>query len=112
MGGLNFANWRGPKIFLSPGERLDPETEAQYKKKLTYEFVGPRSVIFGSPDQVADKLEELEVEVGIEQVVVKSSWPGLAHEHTMRSLRRFIGEVIPRLNERRRNRRAAADAAE
>jgi alkanesulfonate monooxygenase SsuD/methylene tetrahydromethanopterin reductase-like flavin-dependent oxidoreductase (luciferase family) len=112
MGALNFANWRGPKIFLNPGERLDPELEAQYKKKLTYDFVGPRSVIFGSPDHVADKLEELEVEVGIEQVVEKSSWPGLAHEHTMRSLRRFISEVIPRLRERRARRKASAAAAE
>ena len=111
MGALNFANWRGPKIFLNPGERLDPELETQLKKKLTYDFVAPRSVIFGTPDHVADKLEELEVEVGIEQVVVKSSWPGLSHEHTMRSLRRLIGEVIPRLDERRRRRQGAAAAA-
>jgi len=74
--------------------------------------VGPRSVIFGSPDEVADKLEELEVEVGIEQVVVKSSWAGLSHEHTMRSIRRFISEVMPRLDERRARRSAAAAAAE
>ena len=112
MDGLNFSNWRGPKIFLNPGEKLEPELEAELKKKLTYEFVAPRSVIFGSPDQVADKLWELEVEVGIEQVVVKSSWAGLSHEHTMRSLRRFIGEVIPRLNERRRRNQGAAAAAE
>jgi len=51
--------------------------------------------------------------VGIEQLVVKSSWPGLAHEHTMRSLRRFIDEVMPRLDDRRRRqRRTAAAAAE
>ena len=112
MDGLNFSNWRGPKIFLNPGEKLEPELEAELKKKLTYEFVAPRSVIFGSPDQVADKLWELEVEVGIEQVVVKSSWAGLSHEHTMRSLRRFIGEVVPRLNERRRRNQGAAAAAE
>jgi len=112
MGALNFANWRGPKIFLNPGETIDPALEAQLKKKLTYDFVGHRSVIFGSPDQVADKLEELEVEVGIEQVVVKSSWPGLSHEHTMRSLRRFISEVIPRLEERRARRGTSSAAAE
>jgi len=112
MGALNFANWRGPKIFLDPGEKIDAELEAQLKKKLTFDFVGPRSVIFGSPEQVADKLEELEVDVGIEQVVVKSSWPGLSHEHTMRSLRRFISEVIPLLEERRARRRASAAAAE
>ncbi|HUK07874.1 MAG TPA: LLM class flavin-dependent oxidoreductase [Stellaceae bacterium] len=112
MGALNFANWRGPKIFLDPGERLDPRLEAQYKKKLTYDFVGPRSVLFGSPDHVAEKLEELEVDVGIEQVVVKSSWPGLDHEHTMRSLRLFIDEVIPRLNERLARRKPRVAAAE
>lgn len=112
MGALNFANWRGPKIFLNPDEKLDPELESQLKSKLTYDFVGHRSAIFGSPEEVADKFEELEVEVGIEQVVVKSSWPGLSHEHSMRSLRRMISEVIPLLEERRARRRASAAAAE
>jgi len=56
MGALNFANWRGPKIFLNPGETLEPELEAKLKKRLTYDFVAPRSVIFGPPEQGAEKL--------------------------------------------------------
>jgi alkanesulfonate monooxygenase SsuD/methylene tetrahydromethanopterin reductase-like flavin-dependent oxidoreductase (luciferase family) len=112
MGGLNFSNWRGPKIFLNPGERLTPEIEAQYKKKLTYDFVGERSVFFGSPDDILDKLEELDSETGVEQVVLKCSWPGLAHEHTMRSVRLLTTEVLPRFHARRADRKAAAAAAE
>jgi alkanesulfonate monooxygenase SsuD/methylene tetrahydromethanopterin reductase-like flavin-dependent oxidoreductase (luciferase family) len=110
MASLNFSNWRGPKIFLNPGEELTPEQEAQYKKKLTYDFVGARSVFFGAPDHVLDKLEELDSETGVEQVVLKCSWPGMPHEHTMRSLRLLTTEVLPRFRARRVGRKAAAAA--
>lgn len=97
MGALNFANWRGPRIYLDPGEKLDAETEASLRKRLTYDFVAPRALLFGSPEQVADKLAYLHQQTNIEQVIFKSCWPGLAHEHTMRSLRLLTEEVFPRL---------------
>jgi alkanesulfonate monooxygenase SsuD/methylene tetrahydromethanopterin reductase-like flavin-dependent oxidoreductase (luciferase family) len=107
MEALNFSNWRGPSVYLEPDETLDADLEAALKQELTYEFVSPRSLLFGSPDQVADKLVELWEETRIEEVVLKSSWPGLAHEHTMRSVRLLIDEVIPAFN-RRIGRSAAA----
>lgn len=97
MQSLNFANWRGPRIYLDPGETLDAETEASLRKQLTYDFVAPRALLFGSPDEVADKLLHLHAETNIEQVIFKCSFPGLAHEHTMRSLRLLAEEVMPRL---------------
>jgi alkanesulfonate monooxygenase SsuD/methylene tetrahydromethanopterin reductase-like flavin-dependent oxidoreductase (luciferase family) len=100
MESLNFANWRGPRIYLDPGEVLPPEQEAALKKQLTYDFVAPRALLFGSPDDVADKLFELYRETNIEQVIIKCSYPGLAHEHTMRSVRLFAEEVMPRLRQR------------
>ena len=103
MGALNFANWRGPKIFCDPGEVLDPEREAALKKQLTYEFVAPRSLLFGSPEDIVAKVEALGRETGIEQVIFKCSWPGLAHKHTMESIRLLAHEVLPRL------RRAASE---
>jgi alkanesulfonate monooxygenase SsuD/methylene tetrahydromethanopterin reductase-like flavin-dependent oxidoreductase (luciferase family) len=97
MGALNFANWRGPKIFLDPGETLAPEREAALKKELTYDFVASRSLFFGSPDEVTAKIEHLWRETHIDQVVFKCSWPGLSHKHTLESIGRLATDVLPRL---------------
>jgi alkanesulfonate monooxygenase SsuD/methylene tetrahydromethanopterin reductase-like flavin-dependent oxidoreductase (luciferase family) len=109
MESLNFANWRGPRIYLDPGETLPEAQEADLRKELTYEFVAPRAILFGSPDDVADKLLELHQETNIEQVIIKCSYPGLAHEHTMRSVRLFAEEVMPRLKRRLGGLQAAAE---
>ena len=100
MDSLNFANWRGPSIYLDPGETLAVEQEAALKKHLTYEFVRDRSIYFGSPEHVIAKVEQLHRETGIEGVIFKSSWPGLSHEHCRESVRRLGEEVLPVLNAR------------
>lgn len=100
MGSLNFANWRGPRVYLDPGEQLAPEAEAALKKHIPYSFVADRALLFGSPDHVVDKLWQLHKETNVEQVMFKCSWPGLAHEHTMRCLKRIASEVIPRFRAR------------
>src|SRR5262245_9306792 len=41
LGSLNFANWRGPRIYLDPGEKLSADQDAALKKKITYDFVRP-----------------------------------------------------------------------
>jgi alkanesulfonate monooxygenase SsuD/methylene tetrahydromethanopterin reductase-like flavin-dependent oxidoreductase (luciferase family) len=97
LASLNFANWRGPRIFLDPGETLPPDREAALKKQLTYDFVQPRALFFGSPDEVAERILELHAETRIDHVMFKCGWPGLAHEHTMRTLRRLTTEVLPRV---------------
>jgi alkanesulfonate monooxygenase SsuD/methylene tetrahydromethanopterin reductase-like flavin-dependent oxidoreductase (luciferase family) len=100
VGSLNFANWRGPRIYLDPGETLPAEQEAALKKKITYEFAGPRALFFGSPDQVTDQIVELIEETQIRHLMFKCGWPGLAHAHTMRSLERLSKEVLPRVRQR------------
>lgn len=100
MGALNFSNWRGPSIYLNPGEELDPVLEKSLNNELTFDFVEERSLLFGSPDQVVEKLMELWEETNIEQVAFKCSWPGFAHEHTMRSMNLIATEVIPEVNRR------------
>jgi alkanesulfonate monooxygenase SsuD/methylene tetrahydromethanopterin reductase-like flavin-dependent oxidoreductase (luciferase family) len=97
MDALNFANWRGARIFLDPDEQLGADEEARLGKELTFEFVNDRALLFGSPDEVLAKLIALNEETGIEQIIFKSCWPGLAHEHTMRSLELLTREVLPRL---------------
>jgi alkanesulfonate monooxygenase SsuD/methylene tetrahydromethanopterin reductase-like flavin-dependent oxidoreductase (luciferase family) len=113
MGSLNFANWRGPRIYLDPGETLPDETDAALRERLTYDFVAPRSLFFGSPDQVADRIVELAEETGIDHLMFKCGWPGLAHEHTARCLKRLSEEVLPQVRKRLEPRaRTAGQAAE
>jgi alkanesulfonate monooxygenase SsuD/methylene tetrahydromethanopterin reductase-like flavin-dependent oxidoreductase (luciferase family) len=113
MSAFNFANWRGPRIFLDPGETLDPDVDAALKKKLTYDFVRPRALLIGSPDDVAEQLAELHLETNVEQVIFKSSWPGVDHEHTMRSMKLLVEDVLPKVRAHVSARgRTAAVAAE
>lgn len=97
MDALNFANWRGARIFLDPEEHLTLDDEARLGKELTFEFVNERALLFGSPDEVLAKLIALYEDTRIEQVIFKSCWPGLPHEHTMRSMQLLTREVLPRL---------------
>jgi alkanesulfonate monooxygenase SsuD/methylene tetrahydromethanopterin reductase-like flavin-dependent oxidoreductase (luciferase family) len=100
MGAINFANWRGPRIFLNPDETLAPDVDAAFKKALTYDFVRPRALFFGSPDQVTEQIVELAEETAIDHLMFKCGWPGLAHEQTMRSIQRLSEEVLPRVRQR------------
>jgi alkanesulfonate monooxygenase SsuD/methylene tetrahydromethanopterin reductase-like flavin-dependent oxidoreductase (luciferase family) len=100
LGALNFANWRGPRIYLDPGEKLEPEVDAALTKHLPYDFVRPRALFFGSPREVEDQIVGLAEETGIDHLMFKCGWPGLAHAHTMRSLERLSTEVLPRVRER------------
>ncbi|MBM3570790.1 MAG: hypothetical protein FJX52_00300 [Alphaproteobacteria bacterium] len=111
MGNLNFSNWRGPRIYLNPGEALAPEQQAALKKELTYDFVNDRSPLFGSPDDIVRKLRELRDVTNIEHVILKANWVDFDHEHTMRSLRLFGEHVIPRLREDERKMRGNGAAA-
>lgn len=97
MRNLNWSNWRGPKIYLNPGEVLDEHTETALKKELPFEWVQPRSLLFGSPEEVADQLIELRESLDIECVLVTSDWKGMPHELTMQSLRLFSEKVLPRI---------------
>ncbi|HVY41807.1 MAG TPA: LLM class flavin-dependent oxidoreductase [Hyphomicrobiaceae bacterium] len=96
MDALNFANWRGARIFLDPDESLLPEEEERLGKELTFDFVNERALLFGSPDDVLAKLIALHKETGISQIIFKSCWPGLPHEHTLRSMQLLTREVLPR----------------
>lgn len=95
MDSLNFSNWRGPSVYLNPGETLPPTDESSLKKHLTYEFVRDRSTYFGPPMQIVQQILHLHRETGIDSVVFKTSWPGLPHAAARESVRRLGTEVIP-----------------
>jgi alkanesulfonate monooxygenase SsuD/methylene tetrahydromethanopterin reductase-like flavin-dependent oxidoreductase (luciferase family) len=95
MDSLNFSNWRGPSVYLDPGEKLPAGQEAALKKRLTYEFVRDRSVYFGPPEKIVHQILDLHRNTGISGVVFKTSWAGLPHEAARESVRRLGTEVIP-----------------
>ncbi len=95
MDSLNFSNWRGPSVYLNPGETLSAEEEATLKKHLTYEFVRDRSVYFGPPERIVEQILHLHRQTGISSVIFKSSWSGLPHAAARESVRRLGTEVIP-----------------
>jgi hypothetical protein len=95
MDSLNFSNWRGPGVFLNPGETLPLDQEAALKKRLTYEFVRDRGVYFGPPEKIVQQILTLHRETGISGVVFKTSWAGLPHAAARESVRRLGTEVIP-----------------
>lgn len=97
---FNFSNWRGPGIYLDPGEKLDPEEEARLKEHIPYEFVRDRCVWFGGPERIYDKIVELREETGIENVHFKSTWPGLEFDPFYRSLEMIGQEVLPGLRKK------------
>ena len=94
---LNWSNWRGPKIYLAPGEQLAADQERELTKSLTYDFVKERSLLFGTPEQVVDRVEELREELNLEQLLINSAWSGMPHDLTMRSMRLFADKVLPRV---------------
>jgi alkanesulfonate monooxygenase SsuD/methylene tetrahydromethanopterin reductase-like flavin-dependent oxidoreductase (luciferase family) len=109
MDSLNFSNWRGPSVYLNPGEELPPDQEAALKRRLTYEFVRDRSVYFGSPEKIVQQVVHLCRETGISSVIFKTSWAGLPHAATRDSVRRLGTEVIPSIRAAlRADRRAVA----
>jgi len=93
---LNYHNWRGPKIYLHPGEQYSSEQEERLKSSLDYDFV-QRSVLVGSPEEVIDRIEELREVSGVEQILINSSWEGIPHELTMRSMKLFADKVLPKV---------------
>ena len=97
MRSLNWSNWRGPSIYLAPGETLSTQQEKSLGADLPYDWVHPRCLLFGDPEFVIDRLEELREETDLETLLITSDWRGMNHDLRMQSLRRFGEKVLPRL---------------
>jgi alkanesulfonate monooxygenase SsuD/methylene tetrahydromethanopterin reductase-like flavin-dependent oxidoreductase (luciferase family) len=98
-------HWRGLRNHLHPGEGL-PNTNGKLDS-LNYEWLHPRNLLFGTPDYVCEKIEELKTELGLETLLVWSSFPGVDHDAAMRSVKLFSEEVMPRFSPASNNRQAA-----
>jgi alkanesulfonate monooxygenase SsuD/methylene tetrahydromethanopterin reductase-like flavin-dependent oxidoreductase (luciferase family) len=87
-------HWRGLGNHMDPGEKL-PETDGKLDL-LDYEFLHRRNLLFGTPDYVAEKIEELQSELNLQNLQVWSSFPGMPQDKVMQSIKRFTAEVMPR----------------
>jgi len=88
------AHWRGLGNHMDPGEEL-PETPGKLDL-LTYEFLHPRNMLFGTPEYVCEKIEELQSELNLQHLLVWSNFPGVEHDKVMKSVKLFSEKVIPR----------------
>ena len=88
-------HWRGLGNHMDPDEKL-PDTKNKLDL-LNYEFLHKRNLLFGTPEFVIEKIEELQQELNLQNLQVWSNFPGVKHEDCMRSIKLFTEEVIPNI---------------
>jgi len=88
-------HWRGLGNHMDPGEEL-PKTKGNLDL-LDYEFLHKRNLLFGTPDYVVEKIQELKSELNLQNLLVWSNFSGVKHENAMRSIKLFNDEVIPKV---------------
>tara|TARA_B100000700_G_scaffold241651_1_gene269042 strand:+ start:714 stop:1880 length:1167 start_codon:yes stop_codon:yes gene_type:complete len=94
-------HWRGLGNHMDPGEEL-PKTKNKLDL-LNYDFLHKRNLLFGTPDYVVGKIQELKRELNLQNLQVWSNFPGIDHEACMRSIKLFNDEVIPKINSNKSN---------
>ena len=88
-------HWRGLGNHMDPGEKL-PETDHKLDL-LNYDFLHKRNLLFGTPEYVVNKINELKSELNLQNLQVWSNFPGIEHEACMRSIKLFTDEVMPKI---------------
>jgi len=86
-------HWRGLGSHMDPGEEL-PKTEHKLDL-LSYDFLHKRNMLFGTPEYVTEKIKELKSELNLQNLQVWSNFPGVKHEHCMKSIKLFTEKVMP-----------------
>ena len=82
--------FRGRQVFTNPGEELDPDG------KLDWDFLEPRTLLVGSPDNVAEKIHELREVCNLDYLIVSFTHMGMPLLKTLKNLEAFATKVMPR----------------
>ena len=82
--------FRGRQVFTNPGEELAPDV------KLDWDFLEPRTLLVGSPENVVEKVQELQEVCNLDYLLIDFSHMGLSLSKTLRNLENFAAKVIPR----------------
>ena len=82
--------FRGRQVFTNPGEVLAPEVE------LDWDFLEPRTLLVGSPENVAEKVQELREVCRLRYLLVEFTHMGMPLSKSLRNLEVFAAKVMPR----------------
>ena len=81
--------FRGRQVFTNPGEEMDDGV------KLDWDFLEPRTLLVGSPDNVVEKVQELQEVCNLEYLLVEFTHTGLPLRKTLKNLEEFATKVMP-----------------
>ena len=82
--------FRGRQVFTNPDEVLGDEV------KLDWDFLEPRSLLVGSPEDVVGKIEELREVCHLDYLLVEFSHMGIPLSKSLKNLETFATQVMPR----------------
>ena len=82
--------FRGRQVFTNPEEELDPGV------KLDWDFLEPRTLLVGSPDNVAEKVHELREVCNLDYLLVEFTHPGMPLLRSLKNLEAFATKIMPR----------------
>ena len=82
--------FRGRQVFTNPGEELADDV------RLDWDFLRPRTLLVGSPDDVAEKIQELREVCNLDYLLVEFAHAGVPQRKTLRNLENFAARVMPR----------------
>jgi alkanesulfonate monooxygenase SsuD/methylene tetrahydromethanopterin reductase-like flavin-dependent oxidoreductase (luciferase family) len=91
-------HWRGLENHRHVGEEL-PKTENKLDL-LSVDFLDERNLLFGTPDEISARIEEMIDVLNLQNLLVWSDFPGVDHDVAMRSVKLFTEEVMPRFKGR------------
>ena len=81
--------FRGRQVFTNPGEELEPNM------KLDWDFLEPRTLLVGSPENVVERIQELREVCNLEYMLIEFAHQGLPLSKTLRNLENFATKVMP-----------------
>ena len=82
--------FRARQVFTNPGEVLDPDVN------LDWDFLEPRTLLVGSPENVVERVQELREVCDLEYLLVEFSHMGLPLSKSLKNLETFATKVMPR----------------
>ena len=82
--------FRGRQVFTNPGEELNDDV------RLDWDFLEPRTLLVGSPDHVAEKIQELREVCSLDCLLVEFAHRGIPQRKILRNLENFATRVMPR----------------
>ncbi|MCY4625196.1 MAG: LLM class flavin-dependent oxidoreductase [Chloroflexi bacterium] len=82
--------FRGRQVFTNPDEELDPSVN------LDWDFLEPRTLLVGSPDNVIEKVHELQEVCNLDYLLVEFAHMGMPLKKTLKNLEAFATRVMPR----------------